>query len=353
MFNMRKNLVGLDIGSSTIKLVELNKTPAGITLLSGGIIDNPLLELEDKNSPEAEQRLSQSIEEACREFGIKEKNVALGTTEVIFDYLKFPVLREEELARAVRLEAEQRISSDLNQVIIDYKRSGIKDKDGQENILLVAVSKDMANKKVEIVEKAGLNPLIMDVEPLALLNCFMSIEEETLQENESIGILNIGADFTNLGILSKESVPTVRNINFGADKFNAFISGETRLSWKEVEAIKKDHEQLKQKINVLQMLEKQTFSFVNEIQNSIAYTSKMSNKPDESQQTASEIKKIFLTGGGCLTPEIDSFLSKTLNIEVSRWNPFEKVNFSKSVDDFLKPLGYLFPVAVGLGMRTV
>ena len=352
MFNAKKNLVGLDIGSSTIKLVELNKTSRGVTVTSAGIIDNPLFGLKDKSTPEAEQQLSESIEESCRKFGIKEKNATLATTEVIFDYLKFPVLDEKELSRAVKLEAEQRISSDINEVVIDYKRLGVKDKNGQENILLVAVSKEMAQKRVEIVEKAGLNPLIMDVEPLALLNCFISLVEEPLQENESIGVLNIGANLTNLGILSKESVPTVRNINFGADKFNSFISREAKVSWQEAEILKKDHEQLKQKINISQMMEKQTFSFVNEIQNSIDYTRKRSNKVEESQPRA-EIKKIFLTGGGSLTPEIDSFLSKSLGIEISLWNPFEKVDFSTSVDDSLKPMGCLFPVVIGLGMRTL
>ncbi len=358
MFDSNRNLVGLDMGSSTIKLVELGKESGKIKLLSAGIVDNPVLELKDKNTPEAEEKLAESINEACKKFDIKGKSVAiaLGTTEVIFDYLRFPVLNEKELAHAVRLEAEQRISSDINEVSIDYMRSGIKDKDGQENILLIAVSKEIAQKKVAVVEKAGLNPLIMDVEPLALLNCLLPLSDEPLKENESIGILNIGANLTNLSILATGTVPTVRNINFGSDKFTSFISKETKLSWKEAEQLKKNTEKLKQKISIPDMLEKLTFSFINELKSSIEYTHKRSGESEECKHnriTDPRIKKIFLTGGGCFILGIDNFLSKNLGMEIVRWNPFEKVQFSRSVDDSLKSMGYLFPIAIGLGMRTV
>ena len=358
MFDISKNLVGLDIGSSTIKLVELRKESQGINLLSAGIVDNPLQELKDKNTPEVEEALAESIAEACKRFDIKGKNVAiaLGTTEVIFDYLKFPALEEKELANAVRLEAEQRISADINEVGIDYRRLGVKDKNGQENILLVAAPKETTQKRVEIVEKAGLNPLIMDVEPLALLNCLLSLIGEPLEENENISILNIGANITNLSILSKDNVPTIRNINFGGNKFNSFISKEVKLSWKEAEQLKKEPEKLKQKgIDISKMMEKQASSFINEIRSSIEYTHKRSGEPMESRHRRStdiRIKKIFLTGGGSLLAGLDRFLSENLEVEVARWNPFEKLQFSESIDDSLKPMGYFFPVAIGLGMRT-
>lgn len=359
MFNINRNLVGLDIGSSTIKLIELSKDSQGIKLLAAGIIDNPIRGWKDKNIPEAEDALAESISDACKKFNIKGKTVAiaLGTTEVIFDYLKFPVLDEKELANAVKLEAEQRISTDINEVSIEYRRLGVKDKDGQENILLVAVPKEITRKRVEVVEKAGLNPLVMDVEPLALLNCLIPLADEPLKENESISILNIGASITNLSILSRDNFPTIRNINFGGEKFNNLISKETKLSWDETEKLKKDPEKLKQKgINISKMIEKQTASLINEIQNSIEYTHKRLGEPAEykhRRSTDSQIKKIFLTGGGCLLPELDSFLSKNLGIEVTKWNPFEKIQFNKSVDDSLKPMGYFFPIAIGLGMRVV
>ena len=218
MFNFSSNLVGLDIGSSTIKIVELSNDSHGVKLLSAGIVDNPIREWKDKNVPEAAEALSKSVSEACKKFGVKGKTaaIALGTTEVIFDYLKFPVLDEKELANAVKFETEQLVSSHIEEVSIDYRRLGIDEKDGQENILLVAVPKEITKKKVEIVEGAGLNPLVMDVEPLALLNCIMPLIEEPLKKNESVSILNIGASITNLGILSSENFPTVRNINFGA-----------------------------------------------------------------------------------------------------------------------------------------
>lgn len=359
MFNIQGNLVGLDIGSSTIKLIELGKDSGEIKLLAAGVIDNPLRGWKDKNVPEAEEELAESIKQACKKFNIKGKAVAvaLGTTEVIFDYLKFPVLDEKELANAVRLEAEQRISSDINKMSIDYRRLGVKDKDGQENVLLVAVLKGITQKKVKIAEKAGLDPLVMDVEPLALLNCLIHLIDEPLKDNESISILNIGANITNLSIPSKDNFPTIRNINFGGDKFNALISKETKLSLKEAEKVKKDPEKLRQKgINISQMMEKQAASLIDAIKSSVEYTHKRLGEPGEYRHrrpTDSHIKKIFLTGGCSLLPEIDSFLSKNLEIEVARWNPLEKLQFNnKSIEDSLKPMGHLFPVAIGLGMRT-
>lgn len=358
MFNVNKNLVGLDIGSSTIKLVELSKDSTGIKILSAGIVNNPTKDWKEKNIPEAEDAIAESIKDAYKKFNIKDKSVAiaLGTSDVIFDYLKFPVLDEKELANAVKLEAEQRISSDINEVSIDYKRLGVKDGNGQENILLVAVPKEITRKKVNIAEKAGLDPLVMDVEPLALLNCLITLADDSRKENESIGILNIGSNITNLSIISKDNFPIIRNINFGGDKFSKFIVKEAKLSFKEAENLKKEPGKLKDRgIDVFQMIEKQTISLINEIMSSMEYTYKITDVSEEDKSkavTSHHIKKIFLTGGGGLLPEMDSFLSKNLGIEVVKWNPFEKLQLSGSIDDSLKDSGYLFPIAIGLGMRT-
>ncbi|MBU1630340.1 MAG: pilus assembly protein PilM [Candidatus Omnitrophica bacterium] len=357
MFETSKNLVGLDIGSSTIKLLELSKDSNGIKILSAGLVDNPIKDWKEKNIPEAEDAIAESIKDAYRKFNIKNKSVAiaLGTSDVIFDYLKFPVLNEKELANAVKLEAEQRISSDINEVSIDYKRLGVKDGNGQENILLVAVPKGITRKKVDIAEKAGLDPLVMDVEPLALLNCLIALADDSRKENESIGILNIGSNITNLSIISKDNFPTIRNINFGGEKFSNFIAKETKLSFKEAENLKKEPEKLKLKgIDVFQMFEKQTISLINEVRSSVEYTHKRTGESEEDKNktvTDPRIKKMFLTGGGGLLPGMDSFLSKNLGIEVVKWNPLEKLQLSSSIEDSLKDNGYLFPIAIGLGMR--
>ncbi len=357
MFNVNKGLVGLDIGSSTIKLVELNKDSGGIKLLSAGMVNNPIREWKEKNIPEAEDAIAESIKDAFRKFSIKGKNVAiaLGTSDVIFDYLKFPPLNEKELTNAVRLEAEQRISSDINGVSIDYKRLEVKDEKGQENILLVAVPKEITGKKVEIAEKAGLEPLIMDVEPLALLNCLITLADDSQKGNGSIGILNIGSNITNLGIISKDNIPTIRNINFGGDKFSNFIARELKLSLKDAENLKKEPEKLKLKgVDIPRMFEKQTISLINEIRSSIEYTHKRKGKQAEDKNKADVgcIKKIFLTGGGSLLAGIDVFLSENLGMEVVKWNPFDKLQTSGLIDNSLEDNGYLFPIAIGLGMRT-
>ncbi len=358
MFNVNKNLVGLDIGSSTIKLVELIQDSSRVKLLSAGVADNPVKEWKEKNIPEAEDTIAKLIKNACKKFDIKGKNVAiaLGTSDVIFDYLRFPTLDEKELANAVKLEAEQRISSDINEFSIDYKRLGVKDETGHENILLVAVPKEIIRKKVDIAEKAGLEPMVMDVEPLALLNCLAGLESDSRKENKSIGILNIGSNITNLSIISKDNFPTIRNVNFGGDKFSDFIVKETKLPFKEAENLKKEPEKLKLKgIDTLKMIEKLTISLINEITSSIEYTNKRISKTkeeDKSKVTSGPlVKKMFLTGGSSLFEGMDAFLSKNLGIEVVKWNPLEKIQISGSIDNSLKKDGHLFPIAIGLGMR--
>lgn len=361
MLGSNKNfMVGLDIGSSTIKLVELIQNSAGLHLLSAGLVDNPVKEWKEKNIPEAEDAIAEAIKDAYKKFKIKGKSaaIALGSSDIIFDYLKFPPLAEKELASAVKLEAEQRISSDINEFNIDYKRLGVKDEKGQESILLVAVPKDITSEKVNIIEKAGLEPLIMDVEPLALLNCIMALEDESRKENESIGILNIGSTVTNLGIISKDNFPTIRNMSFGGDRLSDFIMREAKVSFKEAENLKKEPGKLKLKgIDIIQVMEKQSISLINEITSSIEYNYKRTDV--EKKETVggnkamsySHVKKIFLAGGGSLLADIDSFLSKNLGVEVIKWNPFEKFSISDSIDDSLKHNGCLFPVAIGLGMR--
>jgi len=345
----KASIVGLDIGPSSTKVVEITKTPQGLQLQSAGIAANPAAEKKEIEE-KGEEEISQSIKELFHKANIKGKEVAtsLSATSVMFDYLQFPsALTPEELRKAVNLEAEQVISNKIENMNIDFQSlPSVSEKEEKITVLLVAAPKEITERKTRIIEKAGLNPVIMDVDTLALLNAYSeSIPPKEQQKKEDIMILNIGADFTNVAILGKKGFPIVRNVSWGGSWVTKSIQKAKGISVQEAEQLKKDSSTWQEKdldINVI--LNECATSLGEEITRSVEYAQdKIENL---------KLQKVLLTGGSSSLPHLDEFLAKELNLAAEIWNPFSKLKGIEATT--ISPeQGPLFSVAIGLGLRKV
>ena len=172
VFGKKDHLVGLDIGSRSIKAAEIVDTKRGPTLKHFGIVDiaHGAIEEGTINDPES---VAESIRQLFKSYNIKESNVAvsIGGYSVIVKKINVQTMAEEQLQETIHFEAEQYIPFDISDVNLDFQILGENESNpSQMNVFLVAAKKDMVNDYINLVNLAGLNPCIVDVEAFALQN---------------------------------------------------------------------------------------------------------------------------------------------------------------------------------------
>lgn len=311
-----KNVVSVDIGSSLIKLVQLNQSSGKIGLEKVGVIDNPISHFRTDGSGPSRNAIARAIRHSLRKSRIRARDAvsSLGGPSIIIQYFKFPPLSGKELEDAVHLEAERVMGGKLHGLetdvqVLPQNRKGT----GEQEILFAAAPKTMVRQRMETLQQAGLNPIAINIDCLALANCFLRVKN--LASEEDVMLLNLGAQLINLGILGKESLYFVRDINL-----------DLRAP--------------------LDLRKKRTLNRVwEEIRRSIHYY--------ESRARGPKVARIFLTGGATRASEISDLFSKALEIPVEQWNPLEDLEFNsdKLGHQLGKDKGYLLAIAIGLGLR--
>ncbi|MBI3592823.1 MAG: type IV pilus assembly protein PilM, partial [Nitrospirae bacterium] len=239
MFLRRKNPIGLDIGSTYIKAVQLNDTKEGcelafmsmVPLQPEIIVDGAIT---DKN------KLTAAIKELLKKAGVKGGEAVVGVSghsSVIIKKITIPLMTAEELSASIKYEAEQYIPFDINDVNIDFQILGPKpDEEGQMDVVLVAVKKNVIMDFVEVVEKAGLDPIIMDVDSFALSNMYEANYDITGKRN--VALVNVGASKTNINILQDGLPVFTRDSAMGSNHHTEALERALDVSREDAERLK-------------------------------------------------------------------------------------------------------------------
>ena len=229
-FSKSKNVVGLDIGSSAIKLVELKEK-------KGGTYQLVKLGLE-RLSPEAivdgsimdSSMVVETISKLNSEKAVKNSNYAtsLSGHSVIIKKISLPAMSPEELAESIRWEAEQYVPFDINDVNLDYV---VLESAGGEtmDVLLVAVKKDKIGDYTSVITQAGKTPVLVDVDAFALQNAYEA--NYPVEPGRVVALVNIGASVTNVNILSGSNTIFWRDISFGGNQYTDAIQKQLSLSF--------------------------------------------------------------------------------------------------------------------------
>ena len=308
---MIKNIVSVDIGSSLIKLAQLSQSDGRIRLDKVGVINNPIPRLGTASEKARRGAVAQAIKSSLKKSHIRAKDAvsSLAGSCAIIQYFKFPPLSEKDLESTVRLEAERIMSDRLAQMDTDFQVfPSPQEKKKEENILFVAVSMVIVGYRLEILREAGLNPIAIDIDSMALANCFLRLKK--IVSRESVIVLNLGARLVNLAILSKGSLHFLRDIA---------LDLEAPFDFKDKKILEK---------------------IIEEIRRSIHYY--------EARERKNKVEKIFFTGGAATAPGITDSFSKALGLPVEKWNPLKDVEYPSGLAE---NKGYLLAVAIGLGLR--
>ena len=345
----RRQLVGLDIGSSAIKLVQLKESKGRYMLQKFGV--KPLEpEVIVDGTVMDEGRVVSAIRELFDEAGIKNKQVAVSISghAVIVKKISLPPMPDEELEGQVKLAAEQYIPFDINEVNIDFHvlpadPSG--DKQGDMAVILVAAKKDKINELTELVKGAGLAPMIMDVDAFAIEN--MHAINYPMAQEETTALVNIGASVMNVNIIRGGSSLFTRDIPLGGNRYTEAIQREMGLSYEEAEESKKKHG------------DDSSAGSLNNVMNSVngEVASEIARTVDYFKTSAAnaELDRVLVCGGVAKTRGLIQQLGDRMQVPVDVADPFGEIDVTGSdLDpDLLAEFAPSAAVGVGLALRAV
>ena len=347
-FGKKDHIVGLDIGSRSIKAAELTETKQGLSLKRFGIMDiaHGAIEEGTINDPET---VAESIKQLFKSYNIKESNVAvsIGGYSVIVKKISVQTMDEEKLQETIHFEAEQYIPFDISDVNLDFQILGESESNpGQMNVFLVAAKKEMVNDYINLVNLAGLNPCIVDIEAFALQNTF---EANYDMQSENTALIDIGASKTSLNILKGNSSLFMRDVSLGCGQINQKIMSLIECSFEEAEQLKygDDKPDRLTSEDLKGIVSSVVTDWCTEIRRALDFF--YSTYPED------QIKRIILSGGGANIGEFRELLATEASAEVEAINPFKNFEIDpKNFDDaFIKQIRPQAAISMGLAMRKV
>jgi len=343
--NLSKDaILGLDIGSSAVKIVALQKSDVGYSITAVGIRDITAGEDDDQHR----MQTVKAIRECLEHIKVKTKMVVCGVSgpEVAVRDFEFPPLSAEDIEAAVQLEASQVCPFSVSDSAVDYHL--IPNGDDKTRGVLVAATNTLIAGKVQLAKEARLNCVLMDVDGLALLNCFNGLTngDEKSETNQTVAILNVGGSRTTLAIMDNKGWPFIRDMNYAGDDILAQIAADSNTSVATVKGILSGGSG-PDEVGLHESLAKACQKLIVDVGETLRYYS--------AQSISSNVEKLYVCGGFALTKGFVELINNRLAVEVVLWNPFDKVqcNSNRRDEDILAKTGPAMAVAAGLAMRSV
>ena len=317
------SLAGINIGTNSIKIVAISKTAKGFSL------DNVVVEqIAGKSAEGGKEKgnLAEALKRAVDKAKLANNTVATGISgpAVVVRYINLPQMSKNDLESAVKFEAKPHIPFDLNDVILDFHvlEQGKPGEGKKMKVLLVAAQRNFVHKHIELLEKQGLVPIIVDVDSFALINAFLHANPEAAKQQEAAALVNLGASLSNVNILNKGIPLFTRDIPMGGNNLSETISKKLNVDFAQAERLKAQIEG--ESSEPFKILAPVLESLANEIRRSFDYY--------ESQTTAAgKVSfKVYLSGGTAKLKGIENFLGRILDVPVSLWNPFKNFQVDKN-----------------------
>lgn len=342
-----KGLVGLDLGSSAVKLVELRQRKGEYHLERLGV--EPL-------SPEAivdgsimdSSLVVDAIHKLNDETRVKTPQYAtsLSGHSVIIKKIQVPAMNEDELGESIQWEAEQYIPFDINDVRLDYVVLGESAGRDTMEVLLVAVKRDKVNDYTSVISQTGKSPVLVDVDAFAIQNAYEVNYD--LDPLKTLALINMGAAVTNINVISRGSTVFWRDISFGGNQYTEALQRELNLSFEQAEAVKRGESGGRfSQADVRQVLDDVSAEMAGEIRKTFDfYTTTSSEGP---------VDELVLSGGCALTPGLEQVLRDRFQVPVERMDPLRRIRHRESDfnAEWLQTISPMLAVAVGLAVRRV
>jgi len=342
----KKQVVGCDVGSSAIKIVELKPLKndefqlvhAAVADLSPeAIVDGAIMD---------SSLVVEALTRLISENGIKNPKFggSLSGHSVIIKKIQLPSMTEAELAESIQWEAEQYIPFDINDVNLDYVvlETGASD---TMDVLLVAVKRDRINDYTSVIVQAGKEPVLVDVDVFAVQNAF---ESNYSSRGETVALVNVGASVMNINVLHDGNSVFWRDVAFGGNLYTEAIQREFNLP-------REDAEKLKLGEEVGQVSKTQVDSVLSSASEDLAAELQKTIDFFVATSSVDRLDRVMLSGGGALVANLEAVLQERFQVNVELLNPFRNIRYNESDfdPDWINRNAPAMAVAVGLAIRTV
>jgi type IV pilus assembly protein PilM len=341
-----KGLMGLDIGSSEVKLIQMRKDTAGYVVTAAGAVG---IEAKKDKSNRREAKTVRAIRKCLELAGARTQMAvcSLSGPEVAIRHFRFPSLPLEEIEGAIQLEAAQVCPFNTDEGAVDYQIIS----DGADGVcgVLVAATNDVITTKRQLTKDASLACVLMDVNGLALLNCFNGLvpaEYEKKEAARTTAIFNVGSSYTTLAIMGDNGLPFIRDIAYAGDAIIEQIAGENDMS---AEAVRKalSGDSAEAQLELRDSLATACRKLIVDVTETLRYYT--------AQEKSAIVEEVFVCGGFALVKGFVELLDSHLPARAVLWNPFDRVRCEagQPCKDTLETKGPAMAVAAGLAMRSI
>ena len=335
----RRTLLGVDVGSDSIKAIELTQQSDDLLCTGYGQVEIP-------RGADPADALSDLLK-AC-DFQTKRCATSVSGRSVIVRFLPMIDVPESNLQSAVRFEADKYIPFELDEVQMDCaKLASGGSKEGEMKVLLVASKKDVIQSRVKLLKSAGLEPALIDVDPFAVGNAFEFVARANA--DTSLGarvsaLIDIGAAKTTVTVVKGHEPRFTREVYLGGEDFASAVGKGLGVDAAEAESLKREPGERFDE--VAQSLSHAIDELANEVQLSLDYY--------EDRQDGERVENVYLSGGGSRTPQLGEALERTFERTTTHWSPVSGLSVDGDVVDaeLLTENSAQLAVAVGLASRV-
>lgn len=386
LFSSEKGFVGIDIGTDSVKMVELKKDGGQPTLVTYGIAEDSIDIVRD-TSPQSTQKIIQIVRQTLETSRISSRSAiaALPTFAVFSSILSLPNMPKKDLAQAVRWEAKKFVPMPLEEMILDWKllktlgelhqerdalnkseqepdkekpslqemqariQAGATEenqpppqassKSGHLRVLITAAPKSLVSRYVEIFRQTGLTLASLETEAFALARSLIG------KQKGSVMIVDVGSITTDIVII-EDGIPILnRSIDVGGKTLTGSIAQSLHIDANRAEQFKRDIGVNQDSGSAIPRVMEQTMQ---PILQEINYSHNL-----YISQTGQPVEKIVLTGGSAMLPGIDGYLARVTNINTYLGDPWARIRYNSQLKPVLDEVGARLPVAVGLALRSL
>lgn len=345
LFSKSENLIGLDIGTHSVKLMEVKTEGLKLRLSSMGMAPLPR-EAFNEGRVSKPEVVADSIRMLANHLRIKRRAVAVSISgyDVMIKKIDLPTMTEDELADRMHSELGQYIPYNIEEVDIDYQVIDISSsRSGFMDVLLVAAKKESVADFNNLLRLSGLDPFVVDVDFFALSNSF---EATYGFGDKSIALLDLGANKSVMNIASKGLPIFTRSISIGGNQLTDTIKDFFNISFEEAEAVKLGESPGKYPVRDLEEIFVSTVTgWVTECRRAVDFY--YHNYPEE------KIGALYLSGGSCRIPGLDNVLREHLELPVEIFNPVSRIQYDAKQFDpaYVDYIGPQMAISLGLALR--
>jgi type IV pilus assembly protein PilM len=355
-----KDLVGLDIGTHSIKLVRLKKRKKGFELLNFGIMPLPPETIVDETIEKPEV-VTEAIKNLFKMEKIKTKEVvtAISGQSLVIKKINVPKMTEDELAESIRVEAEQYLPFAIEDVNVDFQiikeitpqkdeKKETEEEGGPKttmDVLLVAARKELIENRNKPILDAGLKPTIVDLDVFAIENGYEL--NYGVPHGEVIALIDMGASFTNVNILVDGVTEVTRDIPGGGNRINHELQKNFNT----------DHEgaeRLKMGLGIDGVSEKDVVNTITTVLGELSHEiNKMFH--DFIKSTEKNISRVVISGGCARIPGIEKILTENFDIPTEIIDPYKNIKINPKIFDpqYIQDMAPVAAIGVGLAIRSL